>query len=79
MRAKINIDTMSKINDFVNICSNIDCRVDLIDGSGYCVNGKSLIGAIATTDWSQVFVECSQDIYMKIKDFIVEQDIYDEN
>jgi hypothetical protein len=79
MKARINIDTLSKINDFVNICSQIDCRVDLIDGSSYCVSAKSIIGAIATTDWSQVFVKCEQDIYMKIKDFIVDETPNDEN
>ncbi len=72
MRAKINIDTLQKINYFVNICSQIDCRVNLIDGCGYCVSAKSLIGAIATMDWSQVFVECERDIYLYIREFITE-------
>ena len=72
MRAKVNIDTFHKINDFVNICSELDCKVMLTDGSGYCVSAKSLLGAIATTDWSQVFVECDRDIYTRIKSFIVE-------
>ena len=72
MRAKINIDTFNKINMFVNICSKIDCKVNLVDGSGYCVSAKSLVGAIATMDWSQVIVECEKDIYIQIKDFIVD-------
>lgn len=72
MRVRVNIDTLHKINIFVDICSQIDCKVNLIDGSGYCVSAKSLMGAIATTDWSQVFVECEKDIYSRIKDFIVE-------
>lgn len=72
MKVKINIDTYSKINAFVFICSGLDCKVNLIDGNGYCVSAKSLIGAMATMDWSQVFVECDKDIYSHIKDFIVE-------
>lgn len=72
MRARINIDTLHKINEFVNICSQLDCEVNLIDGEGYCISGKSLLGAIATTDWSEVFVECEKDIYSLIEDFIVE-------
>lgn len=71
MRARINIDTLSKINDFVRICGRLDCIVKLIDGEGYCVSGKSLIGAIATMDWSQVYVECEKDIYAYISEFIV--------
>ena len=72
MRAKINIDTFQKINNFVNLCSQINCTVNLTDGNGYCVSAKSLIGAIATMDWSQVFVECEIDIYTHIQDFIAE-------
>ena len=72
MKAKINIDTMSKINAFVSICSGLDCDIDLVDGSGHCISAKSLIGAIATTDWTQVFVVCDKDIYSHIKDFIEE-------
>lgn len=71
MRAKINIDTLSKIYSFVGICSNVNSKVNLIDGSGYMVSAKSLIGAIATMDWNEVFVECEEDIYSKIKDFVV--------
>lgn len=72
MKAKINIDTLSKINSFVGICSQLNCRVDLTDGSGYRVSARSLIGAVATMDWSEVFVECDQDIYSRIEEFIEE-------
>lgn len=72
MKARINIDTLSKINTFVAICSRLDCKVDLIDGKDYRVSAKSLIGAMATMDWSQVFVECERDIYAYIKDFLAE-------
>ena len=72
MKVKINIDTLSKINAFVSICSRLDCRVNLIDGEGYRVSAKSLIGAVATMDWSQVFVECDKDIYSYIVDFVAE-------
>lgn len=71
MRAKINIDTMSAIQEFVNIAQGIDAKVDLIDGEGYRVSSKSLVGALATMDWNEVFVECEQDIYSKISDFVV--------
>ena len=72
MKARINIDTFSKINEFVGICSKISERVSLVCGDGYCVSAKSLLGAIATMDWSDVYVECERDIYMHIKDFVVE-------
>lgn len=72
MKAKINIDTLSKVNAFVSICSRVSEQVDLVDGNGYRVSAKSLLGAIATMDWSQVFVECEKDIYAYIQDFISE-------
>ena len=72
MKAKINIDTLGKINAFVAICSQLDGTIKLIDGSGYCTNAKSLLGAVATADWSEVFVESEKDIYLHIQDFIEE-------
>lgn len=72
MKAQVNLDTMRKINAFVHICSKLDCKVDLIDGSGYRVSAKSLIGVMATADWSQVFVECERDIYSYIQTFLAE-------
>ena len=71
MRAKINIDTSTKINRFVAIVSKLDCDVNLRDGADYCVSAKSLIGVIATMDWTEVYVECKEDIYMHIKEFVV--------
>lgn len=72
MKAKINLDTMSRINKFVSICSGLDCAVNLIDGSNYRVSAKSLVGALATVDWSEVFVECERDIYSYIYEFLAE-------
>ena len=69
MKAKINIDTLSAINKFVNICSTLKCLVHLTDGSQYTVSAKSLLGAIATTDWSEVYVVCEQDIRSHIEEF----------
>lgn len=72
MKAKINIDTLSKINSFVAICSKLDCKVDLVDGNGYRVSGKSLMGAVATMEWGNVYAECERDIYAEIREFVVD-------
>ena len=71
MRAKINIDTLGKINSFVSICSKFDCNIRLIDGADYCVSAKSVIGAVATMDWTEVFVVSDEDIYQHIQEFVV--------
>ena len=72
MKADVNLDTMQRVNQFVSICSQLDCRIDLIDGEGYCISAKSLLGAIATMDWTNVYVVCEKNIYSHIKDFLVE-------
>lgn len=72
MKVQINIDTLSKINEFVAICAQLDCKVNLIDGEGYRVSAKSLIGAIATMDWNNVYAECEKDIYTHIREFVVD-------
>jgi hypothetical protein len=72
MKARINIDTLDKIYSFVRICETLVGDIRLIDGGGYCVSAKSLVGAIATMDWSQVYVESERDIYLYIQDFVAE-------
>lgn len=72
MKAKINIDTLSSINKFVAICSKLDYKINLIDGEDYKVSAKSIVGAIATTDWSSVYVECEHDIRSYIEEFLAE-------
>ena len=72
MKERVNLDTMSKINAFVGVCSRLDCRVDLVDGNNYRVSAQSLVGVLATVDWSEVFVECEKDIYAYIQDFLAE-------
>lgn len=70
MKVKINIDTLSKVNKFVEICSKLGGKIDLVDGEGYRVSAKSLIGAIATMDWNRVYVESEKDIYTHIREFV---------
>lgn len=72
MKYKIRLDTLSDINKFVSVCSQFTYKIDLIDGEGYRVSAKSIIGAIATADWSNVYVECDHDIYSHITDFLTE-------
>ena len=72
MKAKINIDTLSSINKFVAICSALSYDIKLIDGEQYCVSAKSLIGAVATMDWSNVYVICEDDIRSHIEEFLAE-------
>ena len=55
MKAKINIDTVSAINQFVNICSTLKCPVHLTDGSQYTVSAKSLLGSNCNNRFGQKY------------------------
>lgn len=70
-RNKIELVTTSDIMGFVNIATNESGYVRLVDGNGFCVNGKSLLGAMATVEWSSLYCESEDDIYSKIQKFCV--------
>lgn len=68
---KIELVTTSDIAEFVSIVSNEDGDVRLIDDTGFCVNGKSLLGAMATVEWNSLCCVAENEIYSKISKFCV--------
>lgn len=70
-RARVSLDTQKDIITFVNRVSTVSVPVFLTSGA-FCVSGKSLLGAMYTIEWDDLWCECEQDIYMLIRDFIVE-------
>lgn len=68
---KIELVTTSDIVDFVRIATEEQGVVRLIDGNGFCVNGKSLLGAMATVEWNSLYCESENDIYAKIQKYCV--------
>jgi hypothetical protein len=71
MRAKINLDTMKDINDFVRICTRIPVAVHITDGAGLKVSGKSLLGVMYAMEFDDIWCECEHDIYHDIEKFVV--------
>lgn len=69
---KIELVTTSDILRFVNIATTEMGDVKLIDDTGFCVSGKSLLGAMATVEWSSLYCVSENDIYTKIRQFCVE-------
>lgn len=67
---KINLITMTDVVQFVAAISNVDSSVKLVDDAGFCVNGKSLIGAVASLEWDNLYVLSEEDIYSKISAFV---------
>ena len=70
MQVKVELDTMTDITEFVNIVSTVPAPVHLVSDD-FRVSGKSLLGAIYTMEWSEVWCECDVDIYSKIEKFVV--------
>ena len=68
MRIKVNLDTKNDIMRFVERVCGVDVPVFLTSGV-YCVSGKSILGAIYTLEWDDLWCECEKDIYSLIRDF----------
>lgn len=68
---KINLVTMSDINAFIGITSKETGNIRLTNDDGFCVNGKSLLGAVATVEWDELYCVSDTDIYSKIERFCV--------
>lgn len=73
MKVKVRLDTLSDIKCFVNAVSPIAADVHLTDGNNLTVSAKSILGAMYTMEWSEVYCTCDKDIYSNIRTFIVEE------
>jgi len=73
-KLRINIDTGAKIQKFVDIINehNINAVLESESENGtYRVSAKSLLGALATMDWNEVWIKSDEDIYSLIEEFVV--------
>ena len=70
MKVKIELNTMTDVNEFVKLVSTIHAPVHLVSDA-LRVSAKSLLGAIYTMEWEEVWCECEIDIYNRIEKFVV--------
>lgn len=56
IKHKIELVTMSDINEFVNIAQSAKGKVTLQDGEEYAVSAKSLLGVVAALEWNSTYV-----------------------
>lgn len=56
MRAKIRLDTMKDISQFVGICSNVAEPVHITDGAGLKVSAKSILGVMYSMEFSDIWM-----------------------
>lgn len=69
MRVKVELITNKDAIEFVNIATQIDEPVYLI-GENFKVSAKSLLGALCSMEWNELWCECERDIYTKIEKFV---------
>lgn len=70
MRVKVELETMNDVTQFVAIATQVAEPVYLV-GQDFRVSAKSLLGALYTMEWDDVWCECEKDIYTKIEKFVI--------
>lgn len=72
MKAQIRLDTFTDVKRFVNIATKEEGAVYITDGKGLRVSAKSILGAMYSLEFDNLWCEAENDIYMAIRDFIIE-------
>ncbi len=72
MKARIELNTMTDVTDFVAIVSAVPGQVYLSDGKHQQICAKSQLGAIlAKMEWDEIYCISDEDISGSIVRFIV--------
>ena len=73
MRNRIQLVTLTDINKFCETVSRLNCDVYLVDPKyRYKVNAKSQLSCLmAAGEWSDLWVECEEDIYQAISEWVI--------
>lgn len=70
MKVRVELDTLSDVREFVRAVTAVATPVHLVSDN-LCVSAKSLLGAMYTMEWAEVWCECEEDIYNRIAKFVV--------
>lgn len=70
---RIELVTMTDCNQFVEAVSHVKGNVVLEDGRGYRVSAKSFIGALAATEWDNLYCISDTDIYTAISKWVKDE------
>lgn len=70
-RYRVELATMTDCNNFVEAVSNCNGKIVLESGDGFRVNARSLIGALAATEWDNLYCVSENDIYAYIHKWVV--------
>lgn len=73
MKNRIRLDTLTDAYKFVEIASALsNTDVYITNGKGLKVSAKSILGAVYSLEFDELFVESNKDIYSHIKEFIID-------
>ena len=71
MKCRVYLETLSDVNKFVNIATSIEgAKIYLTDSSNFCVSAKSIIGAIYSLEFDEIWLYSDKDVYSKFAEFI---------
>lgn len=71
MKAKIRLDTMKDINQFVGICSKVSEPVHITNGVGLKVSAKSILGVMYSLEFDEIWCETDANLYSQLDKFII--------
>lgn len=73
MKNKIDLVGLKDVMAFVAAINTVDVDVYLVDRTHrFKVNAKSQLAALlASAEWNETWVECEEDIYELIKEWVV--------
>lgn len=69
MRAKIYLETLQDAYELAHIAGECGGHVIIRDGKGMAVNAKSVLGAIYSMEFEELWLESDEDIFSKIQQF----------
>lgn len=74
MRIKIRLDTMSEVNAFVSDMTRTGDNVFLTDKDrNYIVSAKSMLGAVYSMEWDEVWCECPDNCYHLVSKYAADE------
>ena len=76
MRMKIRLDTFSDVNKLVKIANSIGGNesITVTDGNGLRVNAKSFLGAVAATEFNELWLETENEHYHEFRELMQIED-----
>lgn len=70
---KVQLDTFKDVQKFVATTTSVNYEINLTTYDGrYTVSAKSMLGAVATMDWTDTWVVSDNEgLYSLVKDWVV--------